>query len=81
VRLLEAQAGDAGIPCEVMPSGAGHDSAVFANVGVPSAMVFVRTDKGSHNPLEAMEYPDFFAAAEVLSRALWKTANLAEEVR
>ena len=63
-----------------MPSGAGHDSAVFANAGVPSVMVFVRNDKGSHNPHEAMEFSDFFAGAEVLSRALWEAANLTGEI-
>jgi len=78
VTLLETQAEKAGIPCEIMPSGAGHDSAVFANAGVPSVMVFVRNDRGSHNPHESMEYTDFFAGAEVLSRALWKAANRAE---
>lgn len=81
VSLIGSEAGQAGIPYEVLPSGAGHDSAVFANVGVPSTMVFVRNDKGSHNPHEAMEYGDFFAGAEVLSRALWNAANSAEEVR
>lgn len=80
VKLLESQADKAGISCEIMPSGAGHDSAVFANVGVPSAMVFVRNDKGSHNPHEAMEYCDFFAGAEVLSRTLWQAAHALEEM-
>jgi len=63
-----------------MPSGAGHDSAIFANSGIPSAMVFVRNDKGSHNPHEAMELPDFFAGAEVLSRTLYRAANSSEEM-
>jgi N-carbamoyl-L-amino-acid hydrolase len=80
-RLLQEEGNAAGIPFEIMPSGAGHDSAVFANAGVPSAMIFVRNDKGSHNPHEAMEYPDFFAGCEVLSRALWQAANQAEEFR
>jgi N-carbamoyl-L-amino-acid hydrolase len=80
VALLVDQADEAGIPCEVMPSGAGHDSAIFANSGIPSAMVFVRNDKGSHNPHEAMELPDFFAGAEVLSRTLYRAANSSEEM-
>lgn len=42
-----------------MPSGAGHDAAVFAHVGVPSAMILVRNDHGSHNPDEAMTLEDF----------------------
>ncbi len=77
--LLQRSAEAANIPFETMPSGAGHDSAVFANASVPSAMVFIRNDKGSHNPHEAMELPDFFAGAAVLSEALWQAANQREE--
>ena len=36
----------------IMPSGAGHDSSVFANYGIPSLMLFVRNKNGSHNPRE-----------------------------
>ena len=75
VSLLKAQAETAGVPCEIMPSGAGHDSAIFANKGIPSAMVFVRNDKGSHNPHEAMEFDDFLAGAEVMARTLFQAAN------
>lgn len=55
-----------GIPHEVLASGAGHDAAIFAGAGVPSAMVFVRNEHGSHNPREAMEFDDFFLGAAVL---------------
>ena len=50
------------LPDEPMASGAGHDAAVFANAGVPSAMVFVRNENGSHNPREAMAMDDFLLA-------------------
>ena len=73
--LLQDAADARGTAYEVMPSGAGHDSAVFANAGVPSSMVFVRNDKGSHNPHEAMEMADFHAAADVLADAVWMAAN------
>ncbi len=79
--MLRQQAEAAEIPFEIMPSGAGHDSAVFANAGVPSAMIFVRNDKGSHNPQESMDYSDFFAGGEVLARAIWQAANQTEEFR
>ena len=49
-----------------MPSGAGHDAAVFAKVGVPSAMIFVRNEHGSHNPEEAMNLDDFAAGTRAL---------------
>jgi N-carbamoyl-L-amino-acid hydrolase len=81
VDLIEAIAADGGVPCEIMASGGGHDSAIFANAGIPSTMVFVRNDKGSHNPHEAMDYPDFFLGAEVLARALLQAADMADEVR
>src|SRR3989475_4139317 len=42
-----------------MASGAGHDAAVFTKVGIPSAMIFVRNENGSHNPDEAMSLEDF----------------------
>jgi N-carbamoyl-L-amino-acid hydrolase len=49
-----------------MASGAGHDAAVFAGMGVPTAMIFVRNENGSHNPDEAMDLADFAIAAEAL---------------
>ena len=57
-----------------MASGAGHDAAVFANAGVPSAMVFVRNQNGSHNPHEDMAMDDFLAGADVLRLALLEGA-------
>jgi N-carbamoyl-L-amino-acid hydrolase len=49
-----------------MASGAGHDAAVFAKVGVPTGMIFVRNQNGSHNPDEAMDLEDFDVAARAL---------------
>ncbi len=42
-----------------MASGAGHDAAVFARAGIPTAMIFVRNEHGSHNPRETMTLEDF----------------------
>ena len=53
-----------------MASGAGHDAAVFAAAGVPSGMLFIRNQNGSHNPDEAMDFADFAVAARVLSGVL-----------
>jgi N-carbamoyl-L-amino-acid hydrolase len=63
-----------GLADEPMASGAGHDAAVFANAGVPSAMVFVRNQNGSHNPHEDMAMDDFLAGADVLRLALLEGA-------
>ena len=67
---------DNGIRHDTLPSGAGHDASLFANAGVPSAMLFVRNAHGSHNPHEAMAAADFAAATRVLGQAMAETAGL-----
>jgi N-carbamoyl-L-amino-acid hydrolase len=75
VKRLLALSGRLGLPVETVPSGAGHDAALFANEGVPSAMIFIRNDKGSHNPEERMDMADFRAGAELLHLALCEAAG------
>ncbi|HEX4408887.1 MAG TPA: hydantoinase/carbamoylase family amidase [Xanthobacteraceae bacterium] len=75
VERLKAAARSLGLPDEAMPSGAGHDAAVFANAGVPAAMIFIRNEHGSHNPQEAMEIDDFLAGVAMMRVAL-KEASL-----
>lgn len=58
------------VPYIDIPSGAGHDAAIFANQGIPAAMVFVRNDHGSHNPEEKMELADFMMGVEVVYQAI-----------
>jgi len=58
------------LPYIDIPSGAGHDAAIFATEGVPSAMIFVRNDRGSHNPEEKMELGDFMMGLELLYHAV-----------
>jgi N-carbamoyl-L-amino-acid hydrolase len=70
VSRLESAMAEAGQVPFVMPSGGGHDAAVFAAAGVPSAMVFVRNRNGSHNPHEAMDLNDFMAATDVVHEFL-----------
>ena len=53
-----------------MASGAGHDAAIFAKVGIPSAMIFVRNEHGSHNPDEAMSLADFAVGSRSLLELL-----------
>ena len=62
-----------GIAHKVMPSGGGHDAAAFANAGVPSGMVFVRNQNGSHNPDEDMRMEDFAQACAVVTA--WAAAE------
>ncbi|CAG2151828.1 N-carbamoyl-L-amino acid hydrolase [Cupriavidus yeoncheonensis] len=69
-RLLRDACANADLPVEMVPSGAGHDASLFANAGVPTAMLFVRNEHGSHNPDEAMDLDDFMLGTKVLYQAL-----------
>lgn len=66
VRRLSSAAQRLGFPAELIPSGAGHDAAVFSNAGVPSGMIFVRNRNGSHNPNEDMAVDDFVRGVELM---------------
>ena len=70
ISRLRAMARELGLPDEEIPSGAGHDAAVFANEGIPTAMIFVRNEHGSHNPDEAMAIDDFAAGVALMREAL-----------
>jgi N-carbamoyl-L-amino-acid hydrolase len=67
VDALAAASHEAGVASMRMPSGAGHDAAVFAEAGIPTAMLFVRNENGSHNPHEAMDVGDLDQAVKVLA--------------
>ena len=61
-----------GLPVLELPSGAGHDAAVLAAAGVPTAMLFVRSLNGgvSHSPQEESSPEDVGLAVDVLTAAL-----------
>ena len=61
-----------GLPVVELPSGAGHDAAILAAAGVPTAMLFVRSQNGgvSHSPEEESSPEDVALAVDVLSAAL-----------
>ena len=59
-----------GLPRMHMACGAGHDAAVFAGEGVPTLMLFLRNQNGSHNPDEAMEITDFAIVTRLLAQGL-----------
>lgn len=71
-RALMAEIERLGLPLVELPSGAGHDAAVLAAVGVPTAMLFVRSLNGgiSHSPDEESSPEDVELAVEVLVGAL-----------
>jgi acetylornithine deacetylase/succinyl-diaminopimelate desuccinylase-like protein len=61
-----------GLPVVELPSGAGHDAAILAAAGVPTAMLFVRSLNGgvSHSPDESSSEADVELAVDVLTAAL-----------
>ncbi|MFG1343764.1 allantoate amidohydrolase [Xanthobacter autotrophicus DSM 431] len=63
-----------GLPALRLPSGAGHDAMVFRGI-MPMAMLFVRSQNGSHNPREYAAPADIGLAAEALYAFLLKTAQ------
>lgn len=67
VEALSSHARRLGIPFRTMASGAGHDTATLAGQGVPSTMIFIRNQNGSHNPHEAMRIADLCAAATLVA--------------
>jgi N-carbamoyl-L-amino-acid hydrolase len=55
----------------VMSTGAGHDSGILANAGVPAVMIFVRNPTGaSHTPAEWADPEDCLAGVEALATVL-----------
>jgi allantoate deiminase len=61
---------EAGYPAVSLPSGAGHDAAIMAQI-TEIAMLFVRCKGGvSHSPLESVDADDVAVAIEVLERFL-----------
>ena len=70
IAALTRAAETIGVPPALIPSGGGHDAAVFSEADIPSGMIFVRNRNGSHNPQEAMDIDDFKTAASVLYQFL-----------
>jgi N-carbamoyl-L-amino-acid hydrolase len=70
IQTYRAAAASMGVRAMDIPSGASHDSAAFADAGVPTAMLFIRNANGSHNPDEAMDIPDFIDVTKLLTAAL-----------
>jgi N-carbamoyl-L-amino-acid hydrolase len=68
-------AGRLGIRSMPLGSPASHDAAAFAAAGVPTSMLFVRNEHGSHNPQEHMEIDDFLDACAVLTHWVVESAS------
>ncbi len=74
---LRAELRERGLPVVELHSGAGHDAAILAGAGVPSAMLFVRSLNGgiSHSPDELTSPEDVELAVDVLSGALGRLVS------
>lgn len=66
IARLRNEAVSIGLEPRLISSGGGHDAAVFSQAGVPTGMIFIRNQHGSHNPHEAMDIDDFYVATSVL---------------
>lgn len=64
--LLDESLADLSLPARRLPSGAGHDAMVMADLA-PVAMLFIRCEGGvSHNPAEAVTDADCALAAQAM---------------
>ncbi len=73
--IITKSAGKLGLNTRPMPSGAGHDAAVFAKY-VPTAMIFVASKNGiSHSPDEWTERQDCVNGTNVLLNTLLSLAR------
>ena len=72
IGAFRAELEERGLPILELPSGAGHDAAILAGAGVPTAMLFVRSLNGgiSHSPQEESAPADVELAVDVLAGAL-----------
>jgi allantoate deiminase len=72
IEALRAELQARRLPIIELQSGAGHDAAVLAAAGIPSAMLFVRSLNGgvSHSPEELSSAEDVSLAVDVLAGAL-----------
>lgn len=74
VETIEATCKDNGISYEVMTSGAGHDSQIFAKY-VPTGMIFVPSIRGiSHNPDEDTRIEDITIGVQTMAESLYRLA-------
>jgi N-carbamoyl-L-amino-acid hydrolase len=69
-RVLGHSADTLGIAHRAMAT-VGHDAAIFARACIPSAMILIRNQHGSHNADEAMDMADFGRGTQVLTSALY----------
>ena len=70
IKKFELSAKETKIKSLIMASGAGHDASTFANKNIPSIMLFIRNQHGSHNPKENMSTSHFIEVLKVLEHSI-----------
>jgi N-carbamoyl-L-amino-acid hydrolase len=69
-KALHAGSKELELNCIDIVSGGGHDAVEFSLNGVPTAMIFIRNDNGSHNPNESIDFNDLKIGTSLLTWAL-----------
>lgn len=69
---LQSCAEELGVRHISMYSPASHDAGAFSAAGIPTGMILIRNENGSHNPQEKMCVDDFLEAVKVLVAWLLK---------
>ena len=73
--LLETECKKLGYPYLTLPSGAGHDAQILAEVA-DTAMIFIPSPDGiSHSPMETVRWEDLEKGANLLLQALVRLAG------
>ena len=71
--IINSSIGITGYSMFAMPSGAGHDTEIFQNMGIPSGMVFVPSIEGvSHHPSENTSIADIVIGTQVMLESIIK---------
>ncbi|WP_046174848.1 M20 family metallo-hydrolase [Domibacillus indicus] len=66
MELMKSKAKEAGIICQEIVSGGGHDAQLMAELA-DMGMIFVRSTGGSHNPKESAKIDDITLGTKLLS--------------
>ncbi len=75
IEALSATAQRLGLAAPHLHSPGSHDANNFAASGIPTAMLLIRNQNGSHNPHEAMDTPDLMAGIAVLAEWIAETGG------
>ncbi|MCL4674928.1 MAG: hydantoinase/carbamoylase family amidase [Pararhodobacter sp.] len=75
-KALTRLAEEMSLPHMPLESPGSHDAAAFADAGVPTAMLLVRNENGSHNPDEHMEIADLIDACALATGWILRDSGL-----